>query len=237
MQPSLIGVGPALRKARLHRGVSLAEAARDTRIRPDFIRALEEEEFDVLLGDVYVRGALRSYSQYLGLNADKVVGAYARGIGEPEPPRPTPNGQQPALAHRPPKWGLAVLVAAFVLVLAAAFGVLSRSKSTPPPTALEANPAEAHKAAREIHVGLEAIEDVGVTIEADGVRIFDGGMMAGEARSFAAAQSLTVELSHGGHVRVSVNGKSLGRPGTPNRPWRETFRFEERSTPSPTAEP
>jgi len=54
-------VGPALRKARQARGVSIAEASRDTRIREQFIRALEGEDFDRLLGDVYVRGALRTY--------------------------------------------------------------------------------------------------------------------------------------------------------------------------------
>ena len=45
-QPSpdrMIGVGPALRKARAHRGLTLEEAARDTKLRTDQLQALENE--------------------------------------------------------------------------------------------------------------------------------------------------------------------------------------------------
>ena len=88
MQDATIGVGPALRKAREHRGLTLDEAARDTKLRVDLLAALEDEDFDALLGDVYVRGALRTYAQYLGLSPDKVVAAYARHADDPEPPPP-----------------------------------------------------------------------------------------------------------------------------------------------------
>src|SRR4249919_3263646 len=88
LQDATIGVGPALRKAREHRGLTLDEAARDTKLRTDLLSALEDESFDALLGDVYVRGALRTYAQYLGLSPDKVVAAYARHAEDPEPPPP-----------------------------------------------------------------------------------------------------------------------------------------------------
>ena len=38
------------------------------------------------MGDVYVRGSLRTYAQYLGLSADKVVELYARHAEDPAPP-------------------------------------------------------------------------------------------------------------------------------------------------------
>src|SRR5204863_1478968 len=85
------GIGPALRKARQTRGKTIEEASRDTRIRPEYLQALEREAFGSLRGDVYVRGFLRSYSSYLGLNPDKVVSVYVRSMGKavddvPEPP-------------------------------------------------------------------------------------------------------------------------------------------------------
>ena len=78
MQDSMIGVGSALRKARERRGITLDAASRDTKLHIDQLRALEAEDFEALLGDVYVRGSLRTYSQYLGLSPDKVVAAYDR---------------------------------------------------------------------------------------------------------------------------------------------------------------
>src|SRR5437899_1645495 len=56
-----IGIGPALRKARLLRSKSIEEASRETHIRAEYLHALEHEQFDALLGDVYVRAFLRSY--------------------------------------------------------------------------------------------------------------------------------------------------------------------------------
>ena len=61
MQDSMIGVGSALRKARERRGISLDAASRDTKLHIDQLQALEAEDFEALLGDVYVRGSLRTY--------------------------------------------------------------------------------------------------------------------------------------------------------------------------------
>ena len=91
-----IGIGPALRKARLLRGKSVEEASRETRIRADYLQALEAERFDDMLGDVYVRGFLRTYSTYLGLDADKVLAAYSERVGPHGPTLPEampPNAQ------------------------------------------------------------------------------------------------------------------------------------------------
>ena len=86
-----IGVGPALEKARRIRGLSLDEASRDTRLRADQLTALEDEDFAALPSDAFVRGALRTYAQYLGVSPDKVLGAYARHADEPGAP-PPPGG-------------------------------------------------------------------------------------------------------------------------------------------------
>ena len=55
MQRSTIGVGSALRAVREGRGLTLDEAARDTRVRRDFLEAIEDEAFERMLGDVHVR--------------------------------------------------------------------------------------------------------------------------------------------------------------------------------------
>ncbi len=75
------GIGPALRRARLLRNKSIEEASRETRIRAEYLQAMERERFDDLLGEVYARGFLRTYAAYLGLDADKVVAVYAGGSG------------------------------------------------------------------------------------------------------------------------------------------------------------
>lgn len=67
------GIGDALRSERRRQGRTLADAAAETRVRESYLAALEEEDFDVLGGDVYSRGFIRLYGKYLGLDAEELV--------------------------------------------------------------------------------------------------------------------------------------------------------------------
>ncbi len=70
------GAGDMLRLARESRGVSLDEAAADTRIRIEYLVALEAGNFAELPGEVYTRGFLRNYAVYLGSDPAAVIAAY-----------------------------------------------------------------------------------------------------------------------------------------------------------------
>ena len=142
MQRTTLSVGPALRKVREGRGLTLEEAARDTRVRLEFLEAIESEDFHLLLGDVHLRGCLRTYATYLRLSPDKVVAVYQSDraphdevIVVPPPARTEPvlGGRRRRDDHR-----LWILVAATVLVLATAFGVLSARRPAPAPANLSA---------------------------------------------------------------------------------------------------
>ncbi len=62
-----------LQEARQARGLSLEQVEKETKIRRRYLEALEKEAFDLLPGRVYVRGFLRTYARYLGLDAEALV--------------------------------------------------------------------------------------------------------------------------------------------------------------------
>ncbi len=66
-------IGDTLREARQSRGVELREVERTTKIRVPYLRALEEERWDVLPGRAYARGFLRTYAELLRLDPDPLV--------------------------------------------------------------------------------------------------------------------------------------------------------------------
>lgn len=66
-------VGEILRRARMHYGQSLREVEKILRIRASQIEAIEEGRYDTLPGRVYAIGFIRAYSDYLGLDADRMV--------------------------------------------------------------------------------------------------------------------------------------------------------------------
>ncbi|MDQ3619468.1 MAG: DUF4115 domain-containing protein [Actinomycetota bacterium] len=73
-------MGAYLRATRRRRRVSIERAAEETRIRPDFLMRMESDEFD-FLAPAYVRGFLRSYARFLGLNADPLMEEFDRRFG------------------------------------------------------------------------------------------------------------------------------------------------------------
>jgi cytoskeleton protein RodZ len=69
----LFEIGNSLREARLRQGLDFAEAEQATKIRSKYLRALEDEQFDALPSQTYVKGFLRSYSDFLGLDGQLYV--------------------------------------------------------------------------------------------------------------------------------------------------------------------
>lgn len=211
--------------------MSLAEASRDTRIRPEYLEALEEEAFERLLGDVYVRGFLRSYATYLGLDADRVLAAYNRAYGDhrptvppQQPPAPTvatsPEGHP--LIHRRANWRLAVALAAGFLAAVAVVALLARADPSPDVNA-EPPPPSIQTTSLPVIVNVVVRGDVEATVLQDGVVAFEGVLRAGESRSFQGEESVRVSLSDASAVSLSVNGRKLGRPGAEGEAYERTF--------------
>jgi cytoskeletal protein RodZ len=66
-------IGNSLREARVRQGLDFPEIEQATKIRGKYLRALEDEQFAVLPGDTYVKGFLRGYADYLGLDGQLYV--------------------------------------------------------------------------------------------------------------------------------------------------------------------
>ena len=69
-------IGERLEEARKRKGISIREASEATKIRSDYLHKLESNSFDLNLPEIYVRGFLRNYANYLKLNADKILTDY-----------------------------------------------------------------------------------------------------------------------------------------------------------------
>ena len=80
-------IGNSLRGARLRQSLDFPEIEQGTKIRGKYLRALEDEQFDVLPAQTYVKGFLRSYAEYLGLDGQLYVDEYNSRfvVGEEEP--------------------------------------------------------------------------------------------------------------------------------------------------------
>lgn len=76
-------IGERLEEARKRKGISIREAAEATKIRGDYLHKFESNQFDIKLPDIYIRGFLRIYSNFLKLPGEKIVADFqALGLGE-----------------------------------------------------------------------------------------------------------------------------------------------------------
>ncbi len=69
-------IGTTLREARVRRKLTLQQVEEDTKIRVKYLQAMENEDFDVMPGATYVRGFLRTYATYLGMDPRIVLDEY-----------------------------------------------------------------------------------------------------------------------------------------------------------------
>jgi helix-turn-helix protein len=92
-------IGNSLREARVRQGLDYAQIELATKIRAKYLRALEDEQFGVLPAQPYVKGFLRTYAEFLGLDGQLYVDEYssrfvADGSGDATPRRVSPHVHQ-----------------------------------------------------------------------------------------------------------------------------------------------
>ncbi|MDE2134169.1 MAG: DUF4115 domain-containing protein [Alphaproteobacteria bacterium] len=142
-------VGQDLREARLRRGDDLATVSRVLKIRKDHLEALEEDRFEALPGRTYAVGFVRSYADYLGLDAVQCVERFKAEIAGRSDESPPPITVIDEDEHRrlPQGWKIIAGVV-LVLVLYGAYQLaesadrmLREPQTAPPPQQMLPKPA------------------------------------------------------------------------------------------------
>ena len=91
-------IGASLREARARRQLGYDQVEAETKIRAKYIRCMEDEQFDVLPSGTYVRGFLRTYADYLGLDGQLYVDEYSSRFGDLPDERMSRRARAPAAA-------------------------------------------------------------------------------------------------------------------------------------------
>jgi hypothetical protein len=129
-------IGATLRETRMRARVDVSEIEAQTKIRAKYLRALENEEWDLLPGPTFVRSFLRTYAQALGLDDKALVDEYRRVYEQPseiehQPPvmASRPRRVSSATIARGPSRGYAIAVGAIgLLIVLLLVGLLSEKK-------------------------------------------------------------------------------------------------------------
>ena len=85
-------IGDQLRETRMRNRIDIADVEAATKIRAKYLRALENEEWELLPGPTFVKTFLRTYADYLGLDARNLVEEYRARFERPAAQELTPFG-------------------------------------------------------------------------------------------------------------------------------------------------
>jgi hypothetical protein len=133
-------IGATLRAARMGARIDVSEIEAETKIRAKYLRALENEEWDLLPGPTFVRSFLRTYAQALGLDAKALVEEYRVNYERPseaalEPIVSTPQHARARMpGGRPSRGYMAIVGAVCVVIVLLIYGLLSGGSGGSPKT-------------------------------------------------------------------------------------------------------
>lgn len=221
-------VSNMLKEARLAKGLSLEEAEAATSIRKLYLDAVENGEFDKIPGDVFIKGIIRTYGNFLGLNGPDLVNIYkAQNSGltkEAVAPQPIRMVEKISVSPqiKPERvssgnWLSYIAVLVLVIVVAGGVAWFMNGDAEPEPVAapVKQETAAGNSAAQApvyegVNLNLKCVVDTcWMEVTADGNVVFSGTMTAGQQQTFEAKDTISVHYGNVGAMEITLNGQTL----------------------------
>ncbi|HVU77407.1 MAG TPA: helix-turn-helix domain-containing protein [Gaiellaceae bacterium] len=220
-------IGNSLREARVRRGVDFAQAEAATKIRGKYLRALEDEQFALLPAQTYVKGFLRTYAEYLGLDGqlyvDEFNSRFVSGADEHEPRTRRSAARPQQRRHRRLETNVVLVALAAIAVLTVI--VISAWKASgggksPGKTGAVTTPVTTTTNARVVPPMLQVDAVRGSTHlivhrgSATGTVLFDGTITKGDDPVAIRGSRLWVSIDTPENLSVEIRGHPYRIPGS-----------------------
>jgi cytoskeletal protein RodZ len=236
-------VGKLLRSERIKKGLDHTDIEAGTGIRASFIKAIEEGRFDALPGEVYVKGFIRNYANFLGLDAAKMVRMYVEKISTEEDDEEVPiNAQSTSSTEKSSAASSIIWVVIVVLMICGAAGGIywwmngpGKQGVVPPqqqqsnsPTSAPAVPQTAITPTPQVmnrpaNLSVRYLQRCWTSVTADGKIVYEGVPTAGETMSWQAERTIIVNFGNAAAVEVAFNGTPVGKLGEQGEVITRTF--------------
>ncbi len=228
-------IGTTLREARMRARIDISEVETRTKIRAKYLRAIENEEWDLLPGAVYVKSFLRTYGDYLGLDSRALIDDYKRRYERPSDqelrPIATLSRERERAARGPllPPWLIIAAVLVIVVVVLYVVGTLNNKAKPTKTTGLHpithhANPRHHRRVRKTKTAGtvpsaakLQLVPTGTVyvcVVDGTGKKLVPGQIFsAGQTVPTETAPKLLVTLGNAS-IQMKLNGKTVPIPAS-----------------------
>jgi cytoskeleton protein RodZ len=220
-------IGRTLRETRMRNRVDITEVEAGTKIRAKYLRALENEEWDLLPGPTFVKTFLRSYADYLGLDSRQLVEEYKQRYERPSPQELTPFKPPGRGRRRRPLFGPGLAVVLGLVGLLAALYVIGnlgeeapdetpsrvQRDATPTPTPRASRRRSSSAASRRVTLQIVPTGTVNVClVDARGRAVIrNRDLLAGRTTRRYRGRRFRVSFGNG-QARMRVSGRTIDVP-------------------------
>lgn len=213
-------IGSSLREARLRHGYDIADAEAATKIRTKYLKALEDERFELLPAPTYIKGFLHSYAEFLGLDGQLYVDEYNSRYSAVEEDMPIRPRRQPhSRAHKRIE-SRVLLLALFGIAAATALVVIAWKWGGSDPTSVAnldsrgpTQPGVQQKPVQKpaVDLVLSAVEGNSLVIvrrgSGSGEQVFDGTIERGRSMRFTGKR-LWLNIGSPDNLVARLNGRA-----------------------------
>jgi hypothetical protein len=203
-------LGTSLREGRVRQGLDFPQAELATKIRAKYLRALEEERFDALPAETYVKGFLRAYADFLGLDGQLYVDEYesrfaAEGFDDAPSSRPSVRRQHELSFER-----RAVVLALVGVTALAALVIVAWKFGGSSPSAPSVLPGASSAPKGLVFSGAGTYVEVRHASRA-GKLLYEGTLRGGELNAVAGSR-FWILVQHPHALRMTLDGKTVSLP-------------------------
>lgn len=235
-------VGEILLSEREKRGLTVKDVEAATSIRALYISAIENNNFAVIPGEVYLKGFIRNYANYLELNGQEMVDLYRKqqlpsdeSAAEPALPEPDVSPAAANAGSSAKTW--VMLGAAAVIIAAGAWWLTAGTETNPvqpkaenlspniapvqPQVPIQSQapvqsplPVQQPAKTKPVVVSAKFTAECWAQITIDGKEVFEGIVEADALKTWEAEQTITVKLGNAGAADLVYNGQPVGKLGS-----------------------
>lgn len=226
-------IGEQLRAERERKGLSIKEIEAAISIRALYINAIEEGNYSIVPGEVYLKGFIRNYANYLGLNGQEMVASYRQAqepiVSEVAVAKTPTEPRTRAKDKTDNKSGKLLIISLLVVCVAgSAWWLLGNQPPSkepietkqvqplPSPTApITTQPTTpvAPIQSKPVVIIAKYTEKCWTSVFADGKQIYEGTPQNGETITWEAQKSIAITVGNAGGIDITYNGQSLGKIG------------------------
>ncbi|MGI6092333.1 MAG: helix-turn-helix domain-containing protein [Veillonellaceae bacterium] len=246
-------VGEILRSEREKKGLSIKDIEKATSIRVLYLEAIEADNYNVIPGEVYLKGFIRNYANCLKLDSQSVINLYhqskasatseAESANESKSDQPSSGRQADGTDSQNGKKSKLIVVGAAAIILIGSLLWAIGNRNTVPQQAPDPKPApmapvvpsqpavpnppitdKPAAQAKPIIVNAKYTDSCWTLVIADGKEIYEGIPKIGDTLTWEAQDNLSVQFGNARGVEITHNGQYLGKLGGKGEVIKKNFK-------------